>query len=64
VIWWRPGALAAEPSLLSSDRARGLEVTIFNPRLDPDGSIARRLLNLIATSVLRRPAAGRARQHE
>lgn len=26
--------------LLSSDRARGLEVTIFNLRLDPDGTIA------------------------
>lgn len=27
--------------LLASDRARGLKVTIFNPRLDPDGAIAR-----------------------
>jgi arginase len=42
--------------LLTSDRARGLEVTIFNPRLDPDGSIAQRLSDLITNSVLPRPA--------
>jgi arginase len=42
--------------LLASDRARGLEVTIFNPRLDPDGSIAQHLSDLITTTVLRRPA--------
>ncbi len=39
--------------VLSSDKARGLEVTIFNPRLDSDGSIARRLSDLVADSVLR-----------
>jgi arginase len=38
---------------LSSDKARGLEVTIFNPRLDSDGSIARRLSDLVADSVVR-----------
>jgi arginase family enzyme len=35
--------------------ARGLDVTIFNPNLDPDGSIARQLCELIARCV---PAAG------
>ena len=49
--------------LLASDGARGLEVTIFNPRLDPGGSIARRLSDLITNSVLRRPAGdGRSRR--
>ena len=37
--------------LLADERARGLEVTIFNPRLDPDGSIAARLADFIATVV-------------
>lgn len=46
--------------LLTSDRARGLEVTIFNPRLDPDCSIARRLADFIARSVTRRTAASHA----
>jgi len=49
--------------LLASDRARGLEVTIFNPRLDPGGSIAQRLSDLITNTVLRRPAGdGRSRR--
>jgi arginase len=48
--------------LLASDSARGLEVTIFNPRLDPDGRIAQRLSDLITNSVLRRPA-GDGRSH-
>jgi arginase len=39
--------------VLASDKARGLEVTIFNPRLDSDGSLARRLSDLVADSVLR-----------
>jgi len=62
VDYRHPGGLtwaeAAEilGGLLASERARGLEVTIFNPRLDTDGSIAARLSDLIATSVLRRPA--------
>jgi hypothetical protein len=30
--------------------ARGLEVTIFNPHLDPDGKLAQRLSDLIATA--------------
>jgi arginase len=41
--------------LLSRPGARGLDVTIFNPNLDPDGSIARQLCELIASCV---PAAG------
>ena|GEM_PF-3112479 len=39
--------------LLSRPGARGLEVTIFNPNLDPDGSIARRLCEFIASCVTR-----------
>ena len=41
--------------LLASDRACGLEVTIFNPRLDPGGGIAQRLSDLI-TNTVPRPA--------
>jgi arginase len=41
--------------LLSRPGARGLEVTIFNPDLDPDGSIARDLCDLIGRCV---PTAG------
>lgn len=33
---------------LSSDRARGLEITIYNPRLDEDGSAGRGLVDLLA----------------
>ena len=69
VDYRHPGGLtwqeAAEilGGLLASDGARGLEVTIFNPRLDPDGSIAQRLSDLITNSVLRRPAGdGRSRR--
>jgi arginase family enzyme len=40
--------------LLGRPGARGLNVTIFNPNLDPDGSIARQLAGLIARCV---PAA-------
>jgi arginase len=36
---------------LRSGRAVGLEVTIFNPRLDQDGSIARALVDLVATAL-------------
>jgi len=41
--------------LLASDRACGLEITIFNPRLDPGGEIAQRLSDLI-TDTVPRPA--------
>jgi arginase len=34
--------------LLATKGALGLEVTIFNPRLDPDGNLTRRLRDLIA----------------
>jgi arginase len=37
--------------LLSSDKACGLEITIFNPRLAPSGSIAMHLSDLIADAV-------------
>jgi arginase len=37
--------------LLAQPGARGLEVTIFNPNLDPDGSIARNLCEFIACCV-------------
>jgi len=40
--------------LLRTDRAVGLEVTIFNPRLDSDGTIGQRLADLIAGAVIRR----------
>jgi arginase len=36
---------------LRGGRAVGLEVTIFNPRLDQDGSIARALVDLVATAL-------------
>jgi arginase len=61
VDYRHPGGLSWQEAaeilggLLASDRARGLEVTIFNPRLDPGGGIARRLSDLITSSVLRRP---------
>ena len=45
--------------LLGSRNACGLEVTIFNPRLDPDGSIARRLSDLIEAVLQRRPRLAR-----
>jgi arginase len=48
--------------LLATDRAHGLEVTIFNPRLDPDGGIAQRLSDPITNTILRRPA-GDGRSH-
>src|SRR6185369_7365087 len=60
VDYRHPGGLnwdeAAEllQGLLGRPDARGLDVTIFNPNLDPDGSIARQLAELIARCV---PAA-------
>jgi Arginase family len=55
-ITWEE-ALMLLGGLLTSDRARGVEVTIFNPQLDLDGSIAQRLSDLIADSVLRGPCS-------
>jgi arginase len=48
LTWQEAGEILG--GLLASDGARGLGVTIFNPRLDSDGSIARRLADLIAGS--------------
>jgi arginase len=62
VDYRHPGGLSWEETgeilagLLADGRAHGLDVTIFNPRLDPGGGIARRLSGLIADSVLQRPA--------
>jgi len=53
-----PGGLgAAELSmilraLLESDKAVGIEITVFNPALDRDGSIARRFVRSIAEGVV------------
>jgi arginase len=64
VDYRHPGGLTWEEAaqilggLLASHKARGLEVTIFNPRLDPAGGIARRLADLIASSLQRRPHPG------
>jgi arginase len=53
-ISW-PEAAEILGGLLAAAGARGLDVTIFNPRLDPDGTIALRLSDLIASAVLRHP---------
>ena len=37
--------------LLGSGRAVGLTVTIFNPRLDPDGAIARLFVDVLVAGV-------------
>lgn len=46
--------------LLAHPGARGLEVTIFNPNLDPDGSIARSLCEFIASCAGSRHEGARA----
>jgi arginase len=62
VDYRHPGGLTWEEAaeilrgLLHASGARGLEVTIFNPRLDPGGGLARRLSDLI-TNVM--PASRR-----
>ena len=64
VDYRHPGGLTWEEAaqilggLLASHKARGLDLTIFNPRLDPAGGIARRLSDLIASSLQRRPHPG------
>ena len=61
VDYRHPGGLSWEEAehilsgLLGNHDACGLEVTIFNPRLDPDGSIARRLSDLIEAVLRHRP---------
>lgn len=42
---------------LAGERAVGLDVTIFNPRLDPDGSIAARLAACLRRGLSARPQA-------
>jgi arginase len=60
VDYRHPGGLcwneAAEilGGLVADEGARGVEVTIFNPRLDPSAAIAPRLADLIAFAVLSR----------
>jgi arginase len=57
VDYRHPGGLTWEETaeilrgLLHASGARGLEVTIFNPRMDPGGSLARRLSDLITTVI-------------
>jgi arginase len=57
VDYRHPGGLTWEEvaeilhGLLGASGATGLEVTIFNPRLDSDGSLARRLCDLIAGAL-------------
>jgi arginase len=57
VDYRHPGGLSWQEAadilggLLASDRARGLDVTIFNPRLAPDGAAARSLSDLITGAV-------------
>ncbi len=57
VDYRHPGGITWEEAaeilrgLLRASGARGLEVTIFNPRLDADGSHARRLSDLIASAL-------------
>lgn len=38
-------------SAMESGRVAGIEVTIFNPRLDPDGSIARALVSVLGRAL-------------
>lgn len=57
VDYRHPGGLTWEEAkeilrgLLRASGARGLEVTIFNPRLDPGGGLARRLSDLITNVI-------------
>jgi arginase len=41
---------------MASGRAVGFELTIFNPRLDPDGAIARNLVDAIVAGLASRPS--------
>jgi arginase len=53
--WEEIGSILAHA--LESDRAVGLEVTIYNPALDPDRTAARGLTNALAAALLRGPGA-------
>jgi arginase len=46
-----------------SGRAAGLEVTIYNPKLDPDGAGARGLTNAIVNALASRSTAARSATH-
>ena len=65
VDYRHPGGLTWEETaeilrgLLGTGSARGLEVTIFNPLLDADGSLAQRLSGLITKAVPGPVSAGR-----
>ena len=43
---------------MDSGRTLGLNVTIFNPKLDPDGGIAKRFVRAICDGLIGGPAAG------
>jgi arginase len=49
-LTWKEAVIVLR-SILQTPRVAGLDVTIFNPRLDPDGALANRLAALIAGSV-------------
>jgi arginase len=57
VAYRLPGGLSREELttvlrlVVASDQAVGLEITIFNPSLDPDGSIAQTLVELLADAT-------------
>ncbi|MFD7626697.1 arginase family protein [Streptomyces sp. NPDC059851] len=61
VDYRQPGGLtwseleAVLRAALADERAVGLDVTIFNPRLDPDGGIAARLTECLRRSLSARP---------
>jgi arginase len=42
---------------MRSGRARGINITIFEPPLDESGRIARELVNTLARGLVRSPAA-------
>ena len=60
-----PGGLAWEELeaavrvAVGSGRAVGMEITIFNPRLDDDGSIARALVGFVAAGLDHDPLPAR-----
>ncbi len=37
--------------LIASGKAVGMDITVFNPKLDPDGSIARRLVSTLIAGL-------------
>jgi arginase len=57
VDYRQPGGLSTDEAksvlstALTTGRCVGMTITIFNPSLDPDGAIARRLVELLAGSI-------------